>query len=213
MNNMDKANCLAGILVGGGSNRMGRCKALIELPGGETMIERVHEAAAAVASEVVILGEGVQLPEKLSALAVLADAVPAGGPLAGLCSLLEHAGNRWALMLACDMPKLGAVTLRKLIDRADDGVDDRVDAIAFARPDQPDSCHACCALYHPRILPAALDELRTRDTVRQGRAGRASLQALLRRIDTTILQPTPADDTQLANVNSPDDLRQLGLID
>ena len=29
------------------------------------------------------------------------------------------------------------------------------DAVAFRRPDRPGAWHACCALYHPRLLPAA----------------------------------------------------------
>jgi molybdopterin-guanine dinucleotide biosynthesis protein A len=44
----------------------------------------------------------------------LADA-PAGiGPIGGLCALLQHAGDRRAIALACDLPYLSSALLARL---------------------------------------------------------------------------------------------------
>ena len=149
------SSCIAGVLVGGGSRRMGQPKALMPHPDGRTFGEHVVGVARGVAAEVVILGALDALPSALSAVPVLDDAVPPAGPLSGLCPLLAYAQDRWALLLACDMPFLGSSILRRLLSRAGE----QCDAVAYARDDRPGTFHTCCALYHPRVLPAARQEL------------------------------------------------------
>ncbi|UCG16126.1 MAG: molybdenum cofactor guanylyltransferase [Phycisphaerales bacterium] len=186
------AVCVAGVLAGGRSRRMGRPKALLTLPDGRTLVEHVVGVASAVAHDVVILGTPALLPPPLARLPVLVDAKQDGGPLAGLCSLLQYAQNRWALLLACDMPHLAPGVLHRILARAGEDVD----AVAFRQDDVRKACHACCALYHPRILPRALDELAR---------GQASLQNLLARVRLEAVQPDPRDVHLLTNLNTPED--------
>jgi molybdopterin-guanine dinucleotide biosynthesis protein A len=185
--------CVAGVLVGGGSRRMGRPKALLPMPGSRTMVEHAVAVAAEVTDQIVILGHSDILPASLSECEVLSDARPGAGPLAGLCSLLEHAGQRWALLLACDMPLIGATVLQPLLAHADESVD----AVVFARDAHRD--HTCCALYHPRILSTALHELTE---------GEARLQNVLDQVRTTRLEPTTDEARQLTNVNTPEELEE-----
>ena len=189
-------SCVAGVLVGGQSRRMGSSKALLTLPDGGTLVEHVAGVASEVASEVVILGES-SLPAALSRYRILPDAKPNGGPLAGLCSLLEYARERWALMLACDMPRVSAGVIGRVLTKASPDTD----AVAFWQDDRREVYHACCALYHPRILPTALEELT---------AGKGSLQNVLRHIRVAALLPESREACQLANVNTPEDLASLG---
>lgn len=172
---------------------MGRPKALLRLRDDTTMVEHVVAAASKVADEIVILGHADDLPASLSELIVLPDIQHGAGPLAGLCSLLEHAGQRWALLLACDMPLLGSNVLQRLAAEAND----QVDAVAFMH--EPDRDHTCCARYHPRILPAALRELKE---------GEARLQNVLNQVRTIRLKPSPAEARQLTNVNTPEELEE-----
>ncbi len=176
---------------------MGRSKALLDHPGGGTLIEHVVATASSCAKEVVILGDGADLPDALSSYRVLPDTMPEAGPLGGLCSLLSYAEDRWAWLLACDMPFVTAELATRLHRRADG----EVDAVSFARDDEPGVLHATCAFYHPRMLPTALDELRD---------GRRSLQELLRAVNVSVLQATADEIRQLTNVNTPDDLARLG---
>ncbi len=186
---------------------MGRPKALIKLATGRTLIEHAVGMVRPIADEVVILGRASELPERLTTLAVLDDEKPNGGPLAGLCSLLKYAGLRWGLLLACDMPCITETVIRRLCDH----LDPQVDAIVFERPERPGSYHACCGLYHPRIAVGTARE--PAPPARQVLfEGDASLNSLLKRIRVKALTPTSEETRQLRNVNSPEDLAELGQV-
>jgi molybdopterin-guanine dinucleotide biosynthesis protein A len=195
----DRLAYVVGILAGGPSRRMGQPKALLKRPDGLVFIEHVAGVARRLQpkpDEVVLLGESSLRPDSLAHLPVLPDVVPAAGPLAGLSTLLDRAGARWALLLPCDMPRLSEQVLQELLHhaRAD------VDAVAFRRPDHPATYHACCALYHPRI--AALATARLHD-------GRRALQGLLEAIRVASVVPSPEYAACLVNVNTPADYANL----
>ncbi|UCF34981.1 MAG: molybdenum cofactor guanylyltransferase [Phycisphaerales bacterium] len=192
---------VAGLLVGGRSRRMGQNKALLTLPDGRILIEHVVDVASNAAQRVVILGECEALPRSLSDLPMLPDAKRSGGPLAGLCSLLEHAGDTWALLLGCDMPYLAADVIHCLLAQASANVN----AVAFWHDEERETYHACCALYHPRILAFARTALMQ---------GKGSLRSLLARVRVASLKPDPSQSRMLTNVNMPEDhervCRELG---
>ncbi len=198
MSGGDEIRFVAGVLVGGRSRRMGQPKATLALPGGESLVEHVVNAARQVdrVDEVVLLGRCAGLPEAVGSLKVLEDTEPGGGPMAGLCSLLAHAGTRWGLLLACDLPLLEAGLLVRLCDeaRAD------VDVVAYRRTDGADGWHACCAAYVPRLLDAALEQV-TR--------GRRSLHALLDSARVAGIEPSPEEQRGLRNLNTPEDYARL----
>lgn len=182
---------------------MGRPKATLPHSDGRTLVEHVVSVARRQSpwiDEVVILGQCPGLPLAFAGLRVLEDARPNGGPLAGLCSLLEYAGQQWGLLLACDLPLLKA----PLLERLHDAIGPEHDAVAFRRLHRRAAYHACCALYHPRLLPAALHKLGQ---------GKRSLQGLLVDARVAVVAPTPAETEMLTNLNTPADyarLRQRG---
>ena len=186
---------IAGILIGGQSRRMGQCKALLPLRG-RTFVEHVVDVASTVADEIVILGNlNLNIPG-LSGIARLSDPPGCVGPLAGLSSLLEYAGSRWSLLLACDMPMLTVEVLERLIQARDESVD----AVVFRRLDHECEFHVCCAAYHPRALPAVRAELST---------GVGKIQNVLRAVRCTALIPAAEEEERLVNVNTPEDLASL----
>lgn len=195
MNHEDVTRCVAGILVGGRNTRMGRPKATLPLPDGRTLVEHVAGVASRLRrwiEEVVILGFGRELPDSLGGLRILPDYDPGAGPLAGLCSLLGFADRRWSLLLACDLPRLQPAVLERLFAATTPDCN----AVAFRRPACPDTWHACCALYHPRLLPAALLGLEQ---------GGRSLQKLLASTSVIPIDPCPEEHRMLLNVNTPED--------
>jgi len=199
MANTESLRAVAGVLVGGRSTRMGRPKASLPLPGGRTLAEHVVDVAGRMSpwiEEVVILGGGQEVPDSLSGLRILADHEPGGGPLSGLCALLEFAEERWGLLLACDLPRLQPIVLTRLFAEASTGCD----AAAFRRSDHPDAWHACCALYHSRLLPAGRRELQH---------GRRSLQSLLAAAFVVTLTPSPEEEHMLADLDRPEDYDRL----
>ncbi len=114
---------VGGILIGGGSRRMGRPKALLEWDGA-TFVERIAAELQAVVPEIVLLGATRELPAAVAHLPVVADRpgprVTVGsqgpqGPLLGLLAAFDfRPGAAW-LILTCDQPLLTAATLEWLI--------------------------------------------------------------------------------------------------
>jgi molybdopterin-guanine dinucleotide biosynthesis protein A len=191
-----RRNILVGVLAGGQSARMGRDKALLPHPSGGTFLEHIVSVAQSVTPDVALLGAPRLVPDSLGGLPVLTDARAGCGPLAGLCSALAAASSRWVVLLSCDLPMLAPRLLEKLLCyRLPD-----VDAAAFACGSEPSLLHACCALYHPRILTVAQRELFS---------GRASLQRLLRCVRTVEIAPEAEDKRQLSNVNTPTEFAHL----
>jgi molybdenum cofactor guanylyltransferase len=111
------ASLVAGIFVGGGSTRMGgRPKGLLRGPSGETLVERWKSLFDALSIPCVLVGERVKEAYAGSGVPLLADARAADdlGPLGGVLALLEHAGERAAIAVACDMPFVSLELLRRL---------------------------------------------------------------------------------------------------
>lgn len=132
------------VLAGGGSRRLGRDKALVDV-GGRPLLARVLDAAAPSAGELLVvtadreaharaLREHGWRPEtpardpgdaepRRSAvrrdrprLRLVADRRPGRGPLAGLEAGLAEARSDVCLVLACDLPFLPAEVPARLLD-------------------------------------------------------------------------------------------------
>jgi len=181
---------VAGVLIGGTSRRMGSPKALLPMPNGQTMLERVVDTASCVIDRVVLLGNTANLPDKLRTWPRLSDAEPIRGPLSGLCSLLQFAAPGWAMLISCDLPLLSPQVLQRLLAATTPDAD----VVAFVADPAARSYHPCCSLYHARLAPIALIELQS---------GRASLHDLLARSRLIALQPTSLEKEALTNVNTP----------
>ncbi|NOX59395.1 MAG: molybdenum cofactor guanylyltransferase [Planctomycetes bacterium] len=202
---MGAVRCVAGVLIGGKSTRFGRPKALEPLPSGKTVIAHVLSVVEACADalcidDVVLLGKGqtYDLPPEIASHTQLADCAKGAGPLAGLHSLLTHAGDRWALMLACDLPLIQETLLHPLFSIPSQ--EDLPDVVAYQTDLKRRPFFTCCALYHPRILPRvdqALD------------AGDYRLQSILRAVATKAIQPSPEQRRMLQDINTPEDKNRL----
>jgi len=165
------APLVGGLLVGGGSRRFGRAKAL-ELLDGTSFAERAVAALRQVVGEVVLLGGG-PVPEALSGLERLPDAPGADGPLAGILAGLSARRDRAWLIAACDQPFLTRGLLEWLITRREPG------RIAVLPRLVPGGLEPFPAIYEPGALGVlsglAIDE--------------GSIQPLAGRCD--VLTPTP----------------------
>jgi molybdopterin-guanine dinucleotide biosynthesis protein A len=112
---------VVGIFVGGRGSRMGGvAKGLLKAPGSETtLVERLLQqlAHAAPTAETVLVGSAE--PYESLGLRAVADE-PAGiGPLGGLLGLLSFArerGSATVLVLACDLPRLDAAIISRLLN-------------------------------------------------------------------------------------------------
>jgi molybdopterin-guanine dinucleotide biosynthesis protein A len=162
---------------------------------GSTFVDRVLGAARSVVEEVVLLGNGELNTPGSRGMLRLADEPNSGGPLAGLVPLLEYAGERWALLIACDMPLVESVILRRLLG----GRKATVDAVAFRVANGAGEYSPCCAVFHPRVARAARSEL----------AQSRGLQALLARVRCRVLNTDAWEVGCLRSVNTPGEYAEL----
>ena len=108
------------ILVGGGSTRFGRDKALVEFDG-QPMLARMMKLMRGVTKDVKV----VTAPDKYAEFGaqLVADRWPGQGPLGGIITALEDAAQsavrpEWNLIVSCDMPFLTQEWLAFLGERA-----------------------------------------------------------------------------------------------
>lgn len=108
---------LAGaVLIGGKSSRMGRPKHLLEHAGGETWLQRSLTTLSPFVGELFISGAG-KIPPVLRSTARVDDLPGVQGPLAGIGALMRRRPFSSWLVLACDLPNLGAPAISWLLNQ------------------------------------------------------------------------------------------------
>jgi molybdopterin-guanine dinucleotide biosynthesis protein A len=183
---------MGGVLLGGGSRRMGAPKQLVA-HRGRTLIEIAVAAVACVADEVVLLGAG-EVPENLERLQRLPDIAETDGPMAGLLSAMRwHPRATW-IFAACDMPLLRPAAVRWLAEQRRPGtwaVLPRVDDTGI---------EPLLAVYEHQSRKL-LEEI-----VRNGRRAPRHIHE-----HPAVRTPTPPEDLRIlwANANTPEDLERL----
>lgn len=176
----------------------GVAKGLLQAPESEaTLIERLlgEIARAAPGAEIVLVGDSTSYASLR--LPTVDDAPRDIGPLGGLLGLLQHAeqqGTELALALACDLPRLDATVLERLLT-ADSGASALV-------VEQNGVRNPLIARYRMReALPAARAALA---------GGKRSLQAVLDRLADGV-RPLPLTAAEAALVDDwdhPEDVRR-----
>jgi len=96
----------------------GRPKGLLPGPDGRPLLARLVDAGHAVGCDVVLVGEAAAYGAIAPEVPRLEDRPAGVGPLGGLAALLEAAGDRPCVALACDMPHVEAATLARLLEHA-----------------------------------------------------------------------------------------------
>lgn len=107
------ADCTAVILAGGDSRRMGRDKATLPLHG-KPLLQHVSDSLVRVFPKVIV---SVRVPRAGLDLPQVCDALPDGGPLAGLAAALESIETPWLFAAGCDMPFVSPAVIEVLAGR------------------------------------------------------------------------------------------------
>lgn len=182
---------LLGVLAGGRGTRMGgRDKSRLPAPDtGEALAARIVRLARAAGLECVMVG-GTPLP----GVAQLTDDPPGIGPIGGLCALLDHAGSRPAVAVACDLPRVTAELLQRITHETPKA------PVLAPRDPATGKWQPLFARYDAaRVLPALRAAVAS-DT--------RSMQTVLRSLDVHELALSPAERAALQDWDSPDDLAE-----
>lgn len=171
---------------------MGRDKAL--LPWGEgTVLDAVTEAVRTAVGEVVLVapeGRYVGFGGR-----VISDRRPEMGPLAGIESALGDSGAEWTLVVACDMPRLTAALLGRLLATVE-----RCDFDCVVPATQDGRLHPLAAVYHRRCLPVFAAALA---------AGTRRVLDAVARLRVMRWPVATEDECLLANVNTAEEWQTL----
>jgi molybdopterin-guanine dinucleotide biosynthesis protein A len=174
------------VLAGGGSRRMGRPKAWLEV--GDTFLLRyvVDRLAPAFSEVMVSFAEPEQLEEPLP-YRIVFDRKRSAGPLAGLEAGLLAARNELIFAVACDMPYVTQDFAQMAIVAAR-----RSDAALVRIDGRPEPV---CGAYGRSALPAITEALD---------AGRLKTADAIALLDVTWLEGL--DQDIFRSLNTPEDL-------
>lgn len=185
---------VGGIFVGGKSLRMGGTpKGLLTTPEGETVVAKLRRTLEEIGVPCVLVGNEPAYADQ--GLPVLVDRHSDLGPLGGLLALLEFAGDRFALSVACDMPFLTRDLLVRLRDAP------AAPIVATRRGEARQKWDPFFARYDATaILPLA---------EQSARAAELSLQSLFERADAVALPLSSEEARALEDWDSPADRARM----
>jgi molybdopterin-guanine dinucleotide biosynthesis protein A len=190
------------ILAGGQSRRMGKNKALLQLPGNEqfTFVEHLAHTLDACCSEILLVVRDQAAAAEYDTVPnvrLVLDKIPGYGPLMGIYSGLSAIQSSHALVIAVDMPFLQPAMLTFLLSQP------LTDALLV--PVVNDAPQVLCAIYPQNILPPIEERLS------QGRRDPRSLldEPNVTYIDEARLREIDPQLRSFININTPEELRGL----
>jgi len=179
------------LLVGGQSTRMGAEKYLMNV-NGQPQYVHLHQLLSDAGLDVCISCNLEQYKTIPSDYYRLVDQYDAIGPIGGLLAAINHSPEEAWLMVACDLVNVNADTIATLID----AVDDEHDIITYQGADSK-YLETTITIYKPSAFREVLDTVEM---------GLYSLQRVLSNCKVKTINP--AEDSELKNVNSPEDLKK-----
>lgn len=190
--NLRSSEVLLGVLAGGQGRRMGGIdKSQLRTPEGtETLLERLLRIGGDLQFECVVVG-GVDR----SGVRVLADDPAGTGPIGGLHALLQYAGERSVIALACDMPYVSAALVARL------ALAQSTAPVLAARDAQVGKWQPWFARYD---APAAIVPLR--DAIKRAEH---SLQRVFERMAIEEFRLEPAEHALLRDWDEPADVERI----
>jgi molybdopterin-guanine dinucleotide biosynthesis protein A len=191
------------VLAGGKSSRMGTDKALLALDG-ETFLERALKALEAACEnrvKIVLNRRQTHFIEQLPpAVPRLFDIYENLGALGGIHAALRDCATAYAVILACDMPLIGAGTIEKLT-RAALASHESAAVIPIQADGRPQPLSAVYRV--EKCLPELERYLSTESS--------AAVRDFLKTIDARFIEANSlgGGEDPLFNVNRPPDYRSL----
>lgn len=182
------------LLAGGKSQRMGQDKRFLAI-GEETLLTRSLTVLRSVFPRVLVV-IAQDSPALECDAPVLRDLIPHCGSLGGLYTGLKQAETEWVFAVACDMPFLGAATIRHFIERKRDA-----DVVMAKLQHGLQPMHA---LYHRSCLPIMESLIQAQEFKIQRLAHHPALRVrLVLPEELSLVDP---EMRSFCNVNTPADL-------
>lgn len=184
------------VLAGGHSSRMGRDKTLL-IYNNETLIQRTVRKLQTVADEIIIASNNTA-KYNLPGITEVPDTYPEMGPLGGMHAGLIACTHRYAFIVSCDMPLFSEELAKYLLEHRR-GYD-------VVIPQIHNRLEPLCAVYSTDCI---------KPIERCLQAGISKVidfypQVSVNRIDETELRLIGNPQEMFCNLNTPQDLYNLG---
>ncbi|MHB8092799.1 MAG: molybdenum cofactor guanylyltransferase [Syntrophales bacterium] len=179
------------ILAGGKNSRMGTNKAFLQI-GKERLIDKNIRLLRDIFKDVIIVVSN-PLEYLLQEATIVTDILPERGALGGLYTGLFFSPDKFAFVMACDMPFLNPRFVEYMAEKAE-GYD-------IVVPAPPDGLQPLCAVYSRVCLPAIknlLDKSQLR--IRGFYPGHKVLE-----IPSATLRTVDPEGKMFSNLNTPED--------
>lgn len=188
------------ILIGGRSSRFGSPKADFIFEGQTFGVRAAETAEQALSpATAVFVTRTADTRAEIAGRQVIADLIPARGPIGAIYTALHSADVNWIFVLACDLPYISPDLIGLLKERIREDIDVVV-------PVQNDGWNQpLCAFYNvAECLPVFESIVEANETM-------PSLHSILKMFKTLQIPPTAfshlnTDGRLLRNVNTPKDL-------
>ena len=194
---MDSTDLSVVILAGGQSRRMGFNKALLKV-GGRPLIQILSDRMCRLTDRVLISSNDPESYRFLD-IPVVPDRFTGHGPLAGLHATMLYQNTSLYVLLACDLPNLPISLLQRMLSLSE-GFD-------AAIPRSSDGlAHPLCAVYRRTCLPYIEQALK--------KGEKKFIEIFIHNaLSVKWISPKEGQysETDLANINTPEDLHMLGI--
>lgn len=187
------------VLTGGGSRRMGRDKATLDVAGASLLDRTLRGVPAEVA--VVVAGPAVTVDR--GGVRFVQEDPPGGGPVAGLDAALPLVTAPVVVVLATDLPLIGA--LPEALASGLVGEGPAVDADAVLAEDVSGRPQQLCAAYRTEALRRAIAEA--------GPAAGAAMRDVVARLQMSTVRVPAASPVGAVDptwdIDTPEDVQRL----
>ena len=207
------------ILAGGRSRRMGQDKALLELPDGQFLLNRIVEVAHRLClsidrsierSRAPHIAIVTPWPERYQPIVqrptLWVEDSKEAGPLAGFSQAWSTVQSDWCLLLACDLPNLNEQVLRQWWQWLETDLPGAARAPEASLVRRNQRWEPLCGYYHRRCLSSMKKHLEEGSLPDQKHSQR-DFQSWLSTLEIVTYSGVP--DEMLFNCNRPDDWRKV----
>ncbi len=184
------------VLAGGASRRMGVNKALLPISPRETLVSRVVANLRVLTQDIVLVSNTPDLYRDLP-VRHTSDQFTGAGPLAGLHAGLRAVDNRWAFVVACDMPLVDHRLVRYMLLLTQ--------GYAAVAPRIEEAIEPLHALYSQECLPA----IEARLSAGQRRMISFYPDVRVRYVEAREIAIFDREGRSFANANTPEDWDRL----
>jgi molybdopterin-guanine dinucleotide biosynthesis protein A len=189
---MEKASAI--ILAGGKNTRIGKNKAFIQLPSGESMIQNTLNILQRIFPEIIIVTNQKENYLKLD-VKVVEDLIKESGPLGGIFTGLCYSTSEHNFVVACDMPFINPALIKLLWEKSE-----TYDAVI---PEIDGEAEPLFALYSKNCIPVMFEHLQ-----KQNLKMREVLRKLqVNRIGAEEIDRLDPEHLSFFNINTEEDLK------